>query len=243
MHDSLRRDISTVFLDAGNTLISMDYAWIARELSAHGLEASVRVLERAEAAARPVTSEFVAAQLRQSGLDAFVYYLARIVERLPGATAMPADRRDRAVRAVAASLKRPGGDHRLWSVVLAGVPAALDALRAAGLDLVVVSNSDGSVERALTDLGLAARVDVILDSEIVGYEKPDPRFFRQALEVSGARAETTLHVGDMYFQDVLGARGAGIDCVLLDPHGDWPDVDCPRRRDLAQVAAELTGRC
>jgi HAD superfamily hydrolase (TIGR01509 family) len=240
MDDRLGTGIDTVFLDAGNTLISMDYAWIAAELRRRGLDVAVADLARAEAAARPATSRFVAGMDRQSGVDAFVFYLHRILERLPGARAVPSQ--NKLVLAVAAALKSPRGDHRLWSVVLEGVPEALEALRSSGRRLVVVSNSDGSVERALTDTGLAARIDVILDSEIVGFEKPDPRLFEHALEVAGARREATLHVGDMYFQDVLGARAAGIDSVLLDPFDDWLDADCPRRRDLADVAAELTGR-
>lgn len=239
MNAPLPAGIETVFLDAGNTLIGMDYARIARELAAHGIAPSVGDLARAEAAARPHVSEHVAAQARQSGLDAFVFYFARIVERLPSAAGIGADVLEPIVRDVAAALKRPGEDHRLWCTVIDGVPAALDALADAGYRLVVVSNSDGSVERALVDLGLADRIDAILDSEIVGFEKPDPRFFSHALRIAGTPPDRTLHVGDMYFQDVLGARSAGIECVLLDPHDDWAGADCLRRRDLAAVAREL----
>lgn len=239
MNTALPNEIETVFLDAGNTLISMDYAWIGRELAACGFVVAQSDLERAEAAARPATSQHVAAQSGQSGMDAYHYYLCRILERLPPVSARDAAQLEGLGRELAARLKSPGGDHRLWSVELPGVSDALARLSGAGLKLVVVSNSDGSVERALESLGLTAWIDTVLDSDIVGYEKPDPRFFEHALGIAGARPDTTLHVGDMYYQDILGARAAGIRAVLLDPHDDWGNVDCIRRRSLVEVTNEL----
>ena len=217
----------------------MDLAWLSALLAAHGIETTAEELNRAEAAARPDTSAHVADSTGQSGPSAFAYYLSRIVDQLPVAAGVSAECRQNCVAAVTAAVKTPGGDHKLWSIVLPGVPEALAILKQAGLRLVVVSNSDGSVERALEGLGLAARIDLILDSQVVGFEKPDPRFFRYALERSGATAETTVHVGDMYFQDVVGARSAGIRPVLLDPYGDWVDRDCERSPDLASFANGL----
>ena len=227
--------IETLFLDAGNTLISMDYGWIARELNDRGVAVGADAVGRAEAAARPATSKHVADGRDQSGRGPFEYYLARILDALPDAEGLEPARRADLVRDVAAALKRPGEDYRLWSRVLPGVPEALARLRRLGLELVVVSNSDGSVARALEELGLAEHLTSILDSAIVGYEKPDARFFEHALEVSGARAELTLHVGDMYYQDVVGARSAGVEVVLLDPYDDWDVEDCVRCRDLSEL--------
>ncbi len=63
-------------------------------------------------------------------------------------------------------------------------------------------------------LTLAGLVDCLLDSHDEGVEKPDPRFFEIALERSGARRETTIHVGDFYHVDVDGrARGRPARCA------------------------------
>jgi putative hydrolase of the HAD superfamily len=59
---------------------------------------------------------------------------------------------------------------------------------------------------------------VICDSHVEGVEKPDRRFFEILVSRAGGRPETTLHVGDLYHVDVLGARGAGLQSMLLDPH-------------------------
>ena len=78
-------------------------------------------------------------------------------------------------------------------------------------------------------------------NRIVGFEKPDPRIFHHALRVAGASPETTLHVGDLYDADVVGARAAGVHALLLDPFGDWPDVDCERATDLGVLLDRLRG--
>jgi putative hydrolase of the HAD superfamily len=70
-------------------------------------------------------------------------------------------------------------------------------------------------------------------------EKPDPRLFEIALERSSADAATTIHVGDLYQVDVVGARAAGIRGVLLDENGLYDGVDCPRVQSLAELVARI----
>jgi putative hydrolase of the HAD superfamily len=118
---------------------------------------------------------------------------------------------------------------------LSGVRPALEALKARKIARVVVSNSDGSVEHSLRRAGLRDLIDQVVDSHVVGHEKPDPAIFEHALAISGADRERTLHVGDMYAADVCGARAAGLAAVLLDPHGDWGPTDCPKAVDLLDL--------
>ena len=96
-------------------------------------------------------------------------------------------------------------------------------------------------------LRLTAALDAIFDSHDEGVEKPDPRLFRLALERTGAEARTTVHVGDFYHVDVVGARAAGITPVLLDAADLYPDCDCMRVRSLtglveAFASGQLTAR-
>ena len=58
---------------------------------------------------------------------------------------------------------------------------------------------------------------------------------------SGARAATTVHVGDYHEIDVVGARAAGIRAVLIDPAGLHADRDCPRFPSLPAFAGALLG--
>jgi putative hydrolase of the HAD superfamily len=231
--------IETLFLDAGNTLISIDFEIVAREFAAHGVRAQAKEIARAEAAARPALSAWLAGGASQQDEDTHFSFLRNVIDHLPAARALAMPERARIAEAASARIYRPGASDELWNVPLPGVAKALRELRAAGLRLVVVSNADGTVERGLGRAGLRELLDVVVDSHHVGFEKPDPRIFAHALEISGARPETTLHVGDLYAADVAGARAAGVHALLLDPHDDWPPLDCARLPDVPALARAL----
>jgi putative hydrolase of the HAD superfamily len=111
----------------------------------------------------------------------------------------------------------------------------IQALRSRGLKLAIVSNWDKSLMSHCDDLGLTPLFDTIVGSFYSGYEKPDPRIFKVALDQLGVNGEQTMHVGDMYVADVAGARRAGILPVLLDRFDLEPDADCLRVRTLDQL--------
>lgn len=225
------QEIDTVFLDVGNTLVSMDYVWIRDELGALGVATELEILERAEAASRPTVSDAVAGIGSTEGVSTFELYLATILENLR----VPPARIDGLVQSLVPVFRGPGRE-RLWSHVLPGVPQALEQLRSLGKQLHVVSNSDGTVEGVLERQGLRDYLEHVFDSHIVGFEKPDPRFFLHALETTGAQAGSTLHVGDLYSADVEGGRAAGVHTALVDPYDDWKSADCPRYPDLRALA-------
>ena len=227
--------IDAVFLDAGNTLVGMDLELLAERLATRGLSASPARIGRAEAAARPAVSRRLAEGVSSEARDTFTFYIRSTLQKLDLEQDASLDL-DAVAADLARELKSLVTTRALWSRVLPGVPEALAALRELGCRLLVVSNSDGSIERGLVDMGLAAFFDGVVDSAVVGVEKPDPRIFRQALALAGSAPERTAHVGDLYAVDVVGARAAGLHGILLDPYDDWPDVDCPRFADLSALA-------
>jgi putative hydrolase of the HAD superfamily len=139
---------------------------------------------------------------------------------------------------VAHCLQRLHEEWHLWSRTAPGTLDALDRLRAAGLRLAVVSNSDGRVEEALEAAGLRDRFEVVLDSALVGVEKPDPAIFRAALAALGVAPAEALYVGDLYEVDVVGARAAGMQAALLAT-GETPGADCRRFESLVALADDL----
>ena len=189
-------------------------------------------LERATAAAASA-----AEGLRGRDRERAQVYL----EALFTGAGVPAARLDE----VGACLRRLHGERHLWCRTPVGAAEALDRLRAAGLRLGVVSNSDGRVEEALVAAGLRDRFEVVLDSALVGVEKPDPAIFRAALDALGVAPAEALYVGDLYEVDVVGARAAGMEAVLLAPGAGASAADCPRFGSLAALADDLLkgGRC
>jgi putative hydrolase of the HAD superfamily len=106
----------------------------------------------------------------------------------------------------------------------AAYPDAADALRrlrAAGARLVVLSNWDISLHDVLAQSGLTSLLDGVVCSAEQGVAKPAPEIFAAALALAGVPAGRAVHVGDSYAEDVLGARAAGIEPILLvRPAGD-----------------------
>src|SRR5262245_19324344 len=182
-------EIEAVFIDAGNTLVSIDFDRVAAELAELGHACAPEALRRAEAAARPAVSRFVAARASTEGEDTFRFYLRSLVAGVAPVAAAGPEALGRAADALAVRLRFPGESFRLWRQVLPGVPAALASLREQGLPLVVVSNSDGSIERGLEHAGLRGYFSAVVDSARVGVEKPDPRIFEHAIRHSGVSGE------------------------------------------------------
>jgi putative hydrolase of the HAD superfamily len=134
-----------------------------------------------------------------------------------------------------------------WSWRQEGEIAALARLAALDLPLGIVSNSDGTIEQALVQHdvcqlgdGPAVDVAVIVDSAVLGAEKPDPAAFRPALDVLDVEPDRVVFVGDTVRNDVDGARAAGLRPVQLDPYDLHPEAAHPRVRSLVQLADHLT---
>ena len=135
----------------------------------------------------------------------------------------------------------------VWARVLPGTVEALGELKSAGKRLAIVSNADGQAEARLREHGICqigpgpgVEVDAVLDSEVVGVAKPDPRIFKLALERVGVPAERAVHVGDTPGADVDGALAAGVRPVLIDPHDFHAGLDVDRVHSLAEVVPLVT---
>jgi HAD superfamily hydrolase (TIGR01509 family) len=224
----------TLFLDAGGVLVTPNWTRVATHLGAHGVAIDAARLEGADAHARRALDD--PEKLRAAGDGSRGWLYLDLVLTYSGVTLSESTTR------ALAELRVYHDRNNLWEVVPDEVPEALRRMRGMGLRLAVVSNANGTVRSLFDRIGLLPLVELVLDSREEGVEKPDPRFFELALSRMNARAETTVHVGDLYEADVRGARNAGIEPVLLDRSGLYPDVDCRRVRSLLELADWLEGR-
>jgi HAD superfamily hydrolase (TIGR01549 family) len=124
-----------------------------------------------------------------------------------------------------------------------GAREVLEAL-AGRARLALVTNGYSDAQRGrLEAAGLGSYFPVVLVSEEVGCEKPDPRIFALALSRLGVGPEAALHVGDSIEHDYRGARAAGIDFCHYDPAGLRPVLDpepAMRIARLAELIEKLT---
>jgi HAD superfamily hydrolase (TIGR01549 family) len=224
--------LETLFLDAGGVLMNPNWERVADALGRQSVEVSAAALAAAEPWAKHDLD--TPEQVRRNDDASRGRLFFDLVLRRAGVQAPPGP-----VDAAWDEVQAYHRQHNLWEKVPEEVVPALARLRRAGLRLVVVSNANGTLRAQLARLGLAGRVDHSLDSFEEGVEKPDPRLFRIALERAQAQPETTLHVGDLYEIDVVGARSAGLAAVLLDAAGLYADRDCPRVASLSELAGAI----
>lgn len=223
--------LETVFLDAGGVLLYPNWWRVSEALARHGVTISPEALMHADPRARRELDDMGVIGGTTDASRGWLFFDLVLAHAGTSRSA-----------ATAAALDELHAYHRssnLWEYVPPHVVPALEALHARGLRLVVVSNANGTLLAHMERLGMTAHFDSVLDSHDEGVEKPDPRFFEIALERCGARKETTIHVGDLYYVDVIGARNAGLRGVLLDEANLRPDADCPRVRSLEELVAQI----
>jgi FMN phosphatase YigB (HAD superfamily) len=117
--------------------------------------------------------------------------------------------------------------HTSWQIYTDVVPT-LEALRAHNYTLGIISDWGIALGPILHRLHLTRYFDCLLVSATARYAKPSSMLYEMALQRANAIADYTLHIGDTYVQDVLGARTVGITPVLLDRSQkvEAQSVDC-----------------
>ena len=225
------RSVRVLLLDVGGVLVRPRFERVAEAVRARGVPA--------DATAKAAGEPHVKKTLDRPPSPGFATDAERGWHYFNLVLSQAGIARSAATDAALAEVKAWHDQHCLWEDVLPGVRPSLDRFRAGGLRLGAVSNANGTLLRLFDRLGFTSAFDVILDSQVEGVEKPDPRIFHLALERLGEEAGAALHVGDFYHVDVVGARAAGIRPVLVDEAGLYPEADCPRVRSLAELASRL----
>lgn len=222
-------DVTHVFLDVGGTLVYSDPAApdiFYRILSARGhridRESIIRLLR---------TPESIVTLIRPfpSGREPefFRAVNARIIEHLGLES-------DDVVLDQIQSEFRSGVAWKPYPEVM----GTLGELRRAGFHLGIISNASHSLPDTLRKAGLMPFFDTITYSFDVGAEKPDVRIFRRAIASANATEERSVHVGDSFEADYVGARRAGLHAILLQREGE-PPTPCPVIRSLERLPGLL----
>jgi putative hydrolase of the HAD superfamily len=225
-----------VLVDVGFTLTFWDGVRFAKDAGEAGVTVDPGAIERAEMLIRTETREREGRPLRTHD-DGGKRYLDAVFARalrLAGAAG-----NDETLARAAAFIHARHLRSNVWRRVGAGNRDALERLRGAGYRLAVVSNSEGTIDAMLGEVGLHSYFETIVDSAVVGSVKPDARIFQIALERLALPPSDVVMVGDLPTADVFGPRALGIRAALVDPYDLHPWVPAPRFKDLAAFAAAL----
>lgn len=226
-------------LDAGNTVIFLDHARLARLAREAGFVVSAERLIATEGEAKRLagTPEAMTdpAWKERSAPGAAAW--GRMVATMLARAGVP----EVALPALVSTIWASHVDHNLWSVVPEHFREAIAEVRAVGVKTAIVSNSEGMLDRLFAKLGIADCFDVVVDSGKVGVEKPDPAIFRIAAERTGTTLGRAIHLGDTHATDVVGAQNAGMAYALIDPYAHWEGMypEVPRVEGAVEVARAI----
>jgi HAD superfamily hydrolase (TIGR01549 family) len=180
--------------------------------------------------------EAVAARREETGLvhdDHLLRVIARsIIEGLGGGPAGAVELTTRAIIEAWSDAQNFG----LYDDVL----PCLDALRAAGVRMALLSNALGhGVEEIVAHFALDDYMAAAVSSRETGAVKPAPRMFSTLFGLLRVSPSDAVMVGDSMEDDVDGALACGCPAILLDRSGRRRDLPVPRIESLAELPAAL----
>jgi putative hydrolase of the HAD superfamily len=120
----------------------------------------------------------------------------------------------------------------------------LARLRETGIRTAIVSNTPwGSPpepwRRELRRLGLSDAVDAVVLCGDVGWRKPAPDIFRNAVSKLGCEPAECIFVGDDLRWDIEGSAAVGMRPILVDRDGRHPEYKGERVAELRGVLAAV----
>lgn len=135
----------------------------------------------------------------------------------------------------------------LWRWPIPDTMAALATFAERRVPMGVVSNASGQIEAELrrgricqVGAGDGVEMRCVIDSEVVGVSKPDPRIFEFALEHFVEFERTRIaYIGDSVTMDIKGAGSAGLHPILVDPYDDHAGADFERICSVADLLSML----
>jgi putative hydrolase of the HAD superfamily len=222
-----RSKVSALLFDFGGTLAFLDFELLATEFSQPGRKLDALKLEHAEYAGRAALDHHLMSEKSRDPNAAYEDFFRAWMKAAGIAQTEFAD--------ISARFRAMHQEACMWRIVREGTHDALERLESAGLKLGIVSNADGRVASDAKRFGLARFFDVIIDSQVVGVEKPNPKIFKLALDALGVPPEEAMYAGDIYAIDMLGARAAGIAGKLIDQHGMYHWIEHPKIRHVGEL--------
>jgi len=221
-------NIKFIFFDVGNTLLFPNRERIHAPLAERGLTPDPDLLRDLE---RSTKNQFDARMAEDGSTDHSFWWM--FYNQLLAKIGLNDDSvRDQLVSSIRQSAN--------WDVIPPGTRDQLQQI-GARYKIGVISNADGKIEDVLRRCNIADCFRTITDSGLVGYEKPHPEIFRQALHVMKAAPEESLYVGDVYSVDYLGATSAGMQAILMDVPGAYSDKGLRRIESLQELQSALRG--
>jgi FMN phosphatase YigB (HAD superfamily) len=214
-------DVKLISIDLGNTLVFINYKVVNKVCNKFGIKFSRYEFRLCESLSRITMNKYIRnldSGQKLEGRTLFRKYISSILIEKKGVCTT------NFFNEIADLLYDNYSTSELWSDLLYDVESSLSKLKGAGVDLVISSNSDGSVTQSLKKIGIDKYITKVYDSELMGVEKPSKEFFLRICSDFCLPPEKIVHIGDSYVTDIEGCINIGMKAVYIEPL-DKEDID------------------
>lgn len=106
--------------------------------------------------------------------------------------------------------------------------------------LHIITNGFQEIQdRKLKNAKIHHYFDQIINSEMAGVKKPNPKIFQQALTNAKVAPENALMVGDNLEADIIGAKNVGFHVLHFNAHQEPKHEVCPMITSLNEIKTFL----
>jgi putative hydrolase of the HAD superfamily len=221
-----------LIFDAGGVLVFPDFDLLAQIGNQAGINTSPGQIAQAHAMLFLRLDENIAQSHQFPKISYFKDIFRQISES------------DKKVEAAFELTVRADKIKHIWTATHPWIAQSLRRLKDLGYKMAVISNSDGRVDQILQDIDIRKFFEIVIDSFVVGVEKPDPQIFEIALQSLGWNRDETIYIGDIFFIDVWGANKAGLGAIHVDKMGlydNWDGIHIPSIQQLPELLVKMDG--
>ena len=100
----------------------------------------------------------------------------------------------------------------------------------------IITNGFHEVQgKKLKNSGIHMFFEHIVDSEMAGVKKPNPKIFNLALEKAQVHAEKSIMIGDNLEADILGAKAVGMNTIHFNSNNEAPHNHSEIINELSEI--------
>jgi putative hydrolase of the HAD superfamily len=221
--------------DFGNTLAEFPDGWsdtALKTLQAAGYDASLEFIRAQFSSGFPWHAPESGHAHLQTSDDWWRELLFPVFRRVVSQLGIPQTEHESLCASFRAACLQP----HAWQVY-PDVHSTLETLSTLGWTHIIVSNQFPELETLLEGMGLRHHFEQVFTSGIVGFEKPNPKFFEFMLERLEP-AKTMWMIGDNHAHDIVGAAQFGIPGILIGKPRAGVEHSCVDLGGVIEILAQ-----
>lgn len=204
----------TVFFDVGSTLLELVSAWeniYHSVFQKAGYDLELGEVEQAVAYSWSIVSREDPTAFFEPSREGSLQWQREIEQRIMERLNIHPDVQEEVFWQLIKAFENPASYYLFPEVV-----PLLQQLKSSGYRLGIISNWSWHLDDLCKYHNIAQYFDKIIISARVGCSKPNPVIFQTALKEMEADPAHTIHIGDTYRADVLGAWSQGMSALWID---------------------------